>query len=230
MPQDNRNIAIEVLYLPEGEPDRSLIQSLNDKGIHCHVMNDLVQLVEKTAELQSKAKLLLLQMSTTNIRSTMRDIRLTLELPVVVLLDSSDPHDEVLCFENDVDDCIIPGRGYSVVRERILSVMRRSGMLMRRLSAGSVEIEPSTRSCWVEGERVTLTPKEFSLLEYLLRNQEHVLTRENILTALWGYDYDGETRTVDTVIKQLRRKLGNAATLIRSVYGVGYQFSQQGSN
>ena len=77
-------------------------------------------------------------------------------------------------------------------------------------------------------EYMETTPKEFELLVYFMENENVVLNRESILNSVWGYDYNGDTRTVDTIVKQLRRKLTDACPYIRSIYGIGYLFGVSG--
>ena len=79
----------------------------------------------------------------------------------------------------------------------------------------------------VDGEQVVLTLKEFELLEKLMRNQGIVLTRDQLLTEIWGYDFDGETRTVDVHIRTLRQKLGEQGSLVKTVRGVGYRIGEE---
>ena len=78
----------------------------------------------------------------------------------------------------------------------------------------------------IDGKVVEVTPKEFALLVFFIQNKNKVMTRENILNCVWGFDYNGDMRTVDTIVKQLRKKMGNAHQYIHSVYGIGYCFKE----
>ena len=98
-----------------------------------------------------------------------------------------------------------------------------------RLTCGGLELDPRRRTVTVQGEEVSLTFKEFELLAYLLRNKGLVLTREQIMRAVWGFDFEGESRTVDMHIKQLRQKLGSWGTRIVTVRGVGYKVAEDES-
>ena len=104
-------------------------------------------------------------------------------------------------------------------------MLRRSGKQQdkTKLSVGGISLDTKKHEVKVDGEQVVLTLKEFELLEKLMRNQGIVLTRDQLLTEIWGYDFDGETRTVDVHVRTLRQKLGEAGNLIETVRGVGYR-------
>lgn len=108
---------------------------------------------------------------------------------------------------------------------RIKAVLRRSGKQQdkTKLSVGGISLDTKKHEVKVDGEQVVLTLKEFELLEKLMRNQGIVLTRDQLLTEIWGYDFDGETRTVDVHIRTLRQKLGEQGSLVKTVRGVGYR-------
>ena len=95
------------------------------------------------------------------------------------------------------------------------------------LTAGEIALRLSTRQVFSSGEEVKLTPKEYALLECLLRHKNLVLNREQLLVKCWGYDYEGEARAVDTHIKRLREKLGDAAGCIKTVIKAGYRLEVQ---
>ena len=92
------------------------------------------------------------------------------------------------------------------------------------IEKGALKLEKQFRKVYINGEFVDTTPKEFDLLVYMCENEKVVLKRENILDAVWGFDYDGDMRTVDTLVKQLRKKMTDKYPYITSVYGVGYRF------
>lgn len=91
------------------------------------------------------------------------------------------------------------------------------------LTAGEIRIETGAQKVYVRDEFVETTPKEFELLHFFMKNEGIVLTRDQILDSIWGYHYVGDTRTIDTIVKQLRKKLGDSSC-IRTVYGIGYCF------
>ncbi|MEG0854242.1 MAG: winged helix-turn-helix domain-containing protein, partial [Angelakisella sp.] len=111
-----------------------------------------------------------------------------------------------------------------ILMTRVKNLLRRTGMAdMEDLEMGSIRVLQRERTVLVAGRRVIMTPKEFDLLCYLLRNRGLVLSREQIIDRIWGMDYDGDDRTVDTHIKCLRAKLGDAGAIITTIRKVGYK-------
>ena len=94
------------------------------------------------------------------------------------------------------------------------------------MCSGSITMDVERRMVYVNDKEVILTLKEFDVLKYMLENKGIVLTRDQLLTHIWGYDFDGETRTVDVHIRTLRQKLGTAGDMIETVRGVGYRISE----
>ena len=112
---------------------------------------------------------------------------------------------------------------------RVRALLRRAAKPAaedKLFTAGSLSVDVKRRAVTVDGEPVILTYKEFELLCYLLENRGVVLSRDQILTKIWDYNYSGETRTVDVHIRTLRQKLGDAGALIETVRGVGYRLAQ----
>lgn len=149
----------------------------------------------------------------------------TRDIPVVMLTARSAEYDKVLGLDTGADDYVTKPFGVVELLSRIRAVLRRAGARVQRpeLAAGGVALDVERRRVTADGAEVALTFKEFELLRYLMENAGIVLTRDRILQSVWGYDFEGETRTVDMHIKTLRQKLGNAAPLIETVRGVGYR-------
>ena len=120
--------------------------------------------------------------------------------------------------KNQIDDEVIREAGDE-------PMIRRSGKVEDRMDmeTAGVHVDVKKHEVTVDGKAVSLTLKEFELLEKLMRNQGIVLTRDQLLTEIWGYDFDGETRTVDVHIRRLRQKLGEAGSCIETVKGIGYK-------
>ncbi len=106
----------------------------------------------------------------------------------------------------------------------IVLLKRTNGQTKQYLESGALKIDTMLHRVYVDGEEIVTTPKEYDLLVYFMQNEEIVLNRDMILDRVWGMDYFGDFRTVDTIIKQLRKKLGEHSDYIKSVYGVGYFF------
>ena len=147
------------------------------------------------------------------------------EFPVIMLSAKSEETDKVIGLNIGADDYVTKPFGMMELISRIKAVLRRSGKQQdkTKLSVGGICLDTKKHEVKVDGESVVLTLKEFELLEKLMRNQGIVLTRDQLLTEIWGYDFDGETRTVDVHIRTLRQKLGEQGSLIKTVRGVGYR-------
>ncbi|MDO5345253.1 MAG: response regulator transcription factor [Lachnospiraceae bacterium] len=154
----------------------------------------------------------------------LKEIRQRSKVPVIMVTARSSVQDQLQNFENGADDYITKPYVLSIVKVHIEAVLKRVGKLQKQIRAGGIVLEPEGRKAFCDGKRLFLTPREYEMLEYLICNRKRVQGRETILEALWGYHYVGDTRTVDTIIKQLRKKLGKYGGYIKSVYGVGYLF------
>ena len=148
------------------------------------------------------------------------------KLPVLMLTARSDEADEVFGFELGADDYV--GKPFSpvILTARIKSLLRKAS---ERTAAaprdfGGIIIDEVARVVTVEGARLDLSPKEYELLVYLAGNYNIAVSRDQILNVVWGYDYYGDLRTVDTHIKKVRAKLGRRGDYIRTVRGYGYRF------
>ena len=127
--------------------------------------------------------------------------------------------------DSGADDYVTKPFGMMELVSRIKAVLRRSGKVEDRIDMelSGVRMDIKKHEVTVDGKQIALTLKEFELLEKLMRNQGIVLTRDQLLTEIWGYDFDGETRTVDVHIRTLRQKLGTKGEIIQTVRGVGYR-------
>ena len=158
------------------------------------------------------------------IRATLK-IREKNSLPIIILSAKSEDTDKILGLNIGADDYVTKPFGMMELISRIKAVLRRSGKQQdkTKLSVGGICLDTKKHEVKVDGENAVLTLKEFELLEKLMRNQGIVLTRDQLLTEIWGYDFDGETRTVDVHIRTLRQKLGEQGSLVKTVRGVGYR-------
>jgi two-component system, OmpR family, response regulator len=160
--------------------------------------------------------------------SVCRRIRKTSTVPIIMLTARSDEDDKLLGFELGADEYVTKPFSPKVLVARSKAMLKRAegnaGKEEGVLAIGGIEINQLSRMVSVDGEEIVLTHKEFELLTYLIENKGIVLSRENLLNQIWGYDYYGDDRTVDTHIKKLRKKLGKKAIHIRTVIRAGYKF------
>ena len=158
----------------------------------------------------------------------LKQIRLCSNVPVILLTAKEEVEDQIKGFSYGADDYITKPYSLSIIKLHIEAVLKRFGHGEDFLYAGDVRIEVKAKKIYVRDVFVETTPKEFELLHLLIRNQGTVLTRDYILDTIWGDYYVGDVRTIDTLVKQLRKKLGDTS-YIRTVYGVGYCFEVEGN-
>ncbi len=159
----------------------------------------------------------------------LRELRLTSDVPVILLTARSSVEDQMSGFEKGADDYITKPYTLELVKLHIEAVLKRAGKLKRTLEYGDISIDLAGQMVYWRGNYIETTRKEYELLVYFMENIGVVLRRNTILDAVWGYDYVGDMRTVDTLVKQLRRKLTEECTYIKSIYGVGYIFGDHKS-
>jgi DNA-binding response OmpR family regulator len=149
-------------------------------------------------------------------------------IPTIILTSKSEEFDKLKGFELGAEDYITKPFSMLELIARVKVVLRRSKNFEEsiKLLDGKVEIFPKRFKVIVDGEDVNLTHKEFELLLFLAKNKDLVKSRDEILEKVWGFDFIGETRTVDVHIKQLREKLKDYKFLIKTVWGVGYKLSE----
>ncbi len=216
------------ILLIEDEPKlaKTLADYLQMNGYDVQYALDGYQGLEYFYDGMQKIDLVLLDLMLPDISGMeiLKEIRRKSEIPVIMVTARDSVQDQLRTFDSGADDYITKPYVLSIVKAHIEAILRRSGKLQERISAGEIVLEPESRRVFCEGEPIPLTPKEYEMLEYLIRNRGRIQRRETLLENLWGYDYEGDVRTVDTIIKQLRKKLGEHGSAIRSLYGIGYLF------
>ena len=151
----------------------------------------------------------------------------TKKLPVIMLTAKGSEYDKVMGLESGADDYVSKPFGMMELLARVKALLRRTEDLRPAQESiyvsGDLTVNRKRHEVFVKGEAVTLTKKEFDMLCYLLENKGMVLTRDQLLNQIWGYDFDGENRTVDVHIRTLRQKLGDCGTYIETIRGIGYK-------
>ena len=161
--------------------------------------------------------------------SACKEIRKIKNTPVLMLSARGEEYDKLFGFEIGADDYVVKPFSPKEVLARINAIIKRNNA---KNNAGNseivkfegLEINFTARDVRIDGEKANLTPKEYDLLFYLVRNKNIALTRNKLLEEVWGYDFFGDDRTLDTHIKLLRKNLGEYARLIVTLRGVGYRF------
>ena len=155
-----------------------------------------------------------------------REIRKESKVPIIMLTARGDERDELLGFELGVDEYISKPFSPRILVARVEALLRRSGAVGGDdiLKAGKIEINKAAHQVKIDGKLVELSFKEFELLTYFVENQGIALSREKILNSVWNYDYYVDARTIDTHVKKLRAKMGDAGSCIKTIWGMGYKF------
>ena len=161
--------------------------------------------------------------------SAVREIRKISSAPVLMLSARGEEYDRIHGFELGVDDYVVKPFSPKELMMRIQAIIKRSRPAESEsdrliLQFGGLKIDITGRMVEVDGTRIDLTPKEYDLLFYMAQNRNIALTREQLITNVWGYDFYGDDRTLDTHIKLLRKSLGEYSRMIVTLRGVGYRF------
>lgn len=157
-----------------------------------------------------------------------RMLREESDVPIIMLTARDDIRDRVAGLDAGADDYLVKPFAEEELMARIRAVLRRAKKGGERLAAGPLVVDLRAREAYCYGRRLALTPKEFDLLAFLARHPGQVFDRQQLIERVWGWDYEGDVRTVDTHIKTLRAKLEEAGCmrdLIETVRGVGYRFA-----
>lgn len=153
-----------------------------------------------------------------------REIRKTSNVPIIMLTARSEESDELFGFELGADEYITKPFSPKILVARVKALLKRSYMEEEKVSYDGLEIDINGHRVFIGDKEIEMTPKEYELLIFMTQNKGAALSREQILNSVWGYDYFGDLRTVDTHIKRLRMKLENKSNYIQTVRGVGYRF------
>ena len=164
--------------------------------------------------------------------SACREIKKIKDIPIIMLSARSEEYDKLSGFELGIDDYVVKPFSPMELMARIKAVLNRKNnsgpVLSDVLKFEGLEINIPARVVTVDGERIDLTPKEYELLFYLVENKNIALSRDKLLSDIWGYDFFGDDRTIDTHIKNLRNNLGPYRDFIVTLRGVGYKFEYEG--
>ena len=160
--------------------------------------------------------------------STCKEIKKYKSIPVIMLSARGEEYDKLFGFELGIDDYVVKPFSPKELMARIKAVIKRNSRpdsgIPEKLKFEGLEIDLAGREVYVDGVKASMTPKEYDLLFYLVKNKNLALTRDKLLEEVWGYDFFGDDRTVDTHIKMLRNSLGPYRKFIVTLRGMGYKF------
>ena len=157
--------------------------------------------------------------------TVLRKIRQESKVPVIMLTARGEEQDELFGFELGVDEYISKPFSPKILVARIEAILKRiKGDKKEVKNLGGIEIDEVGRTVTVDGKPIELSLREYELLKYLLDNEKVALSRDKILNNVWNYDYYGDSRTIDSHIKKIRKKLGKKGKYIETMRGIGYKF------
>ncbi|MBR3053490.1 MAG: response regulator transcription factor [Firmicutes bacterium] len=163
--------------------------------------------------------------------SACKEIKKVRDIPIIMLSARGEEYDKLFGFELGIDDYVVKPFSPKELMARVNVVLERRRSATRDktdvMDFGGLSINIAARTVTVDGKRVELTPKEYDLLFYLAKNQNIALSRDKLLSDIWGYDFFGDDRTIDTHIKNLRNNLGPYRDYIVTLRGVGYKFEYE---
>ena len=168
--------------------------------------------------------------------SACREIRKVAQTPIIMLSARGEEYDRINGFECGADDYVVKPFSPRELMLRVEAVMKRVKQSATEKAQqneivefdnGGLRVDLTARIVYVDGARVEMSPKEYELFFYLLRNRNVALTREKLISEVWGYDFYGDARTLDTHIKLLRKSLGKYSDYIVTLRGVGYRFEEK---
>ena len=157
-----------------------------------------------------------------------RELRKSKQTPVIMLSARGEEYDRLHGFEVGVDDYVVKPFSPKELMMRVSAIIKRTSNVSGDFfEYKGLRVDFAGRIVYVDGNKADLTPKEYELFFYLIKNRGIALTREKLISNVWGYDFFGDDRTLDTHIKLLRKNLGNYSTLIVTLRGVGYRFEAE---
>ncbi len=156
--------------------------------------------------------------------SAYKEIKNIKNIPTIILSARTEEYDKLLGFELGVDDYLTKPFSPKELIARIKAITKRSSGTTDKFIYNDLVVDFMGYTIYVEGKEVKVTPKEFEILTYMIKNKNVAISRESLLSNIWGYDYFGDDRTIDTHVKMLRNNLGKYRDLIQTVRGVGYKF------
>lgn len=156
-----------------------------------------------------------------------KEIKKIRNVPTIILSARGEEYDKLMGFDLGVDDYLTKPFSPRELIARIKAILKRDNKIVDMYTYKGLKIDKKAHSVYINDEEIELTPKEYELLIYFIENKKVALSREQLLGKIWGYDFFGDDRTVDTHIKTLRSRLGDYRDLIKTIRGVGYKFEEK---
>lgn len=216
---------MKVLVVDDEELIRNVIKEyLKLENIEYLEASDGYEAIEKVKNNDFDVVIMDIMMPKMDGYAAVKEIRKFSQVPFIMLSARSEEYDKLTCFDIGADDYVTKPFSPRELIARIKAVTKRNKTNNELYKFKGLEIDVSAHEVYVDKKEITLTPKEYDLLIYLIENKNIALSRENLLENIWGYDFYGDDRTIDTHIKTLRNNLGKYRNFIVTIRKVGYKF------
>ncbi len=223
----------KILVVDDEEKIRTLIgKYAKFEGHSVEFAVDGMEAVEKCRQNTYDVIIMDIMMPNLDGFSACREIRKKSDVPILMLSARGEEYDKINGFELGIDDYVVKPFSPKELMLRIEAIMKRSQKVevapnVDIYKSRGLEVNFTARRVYVDGNEVNLSPKEYDLLFYMIKNKDIALTREKLINKVWGYDFFGGDRTLDTHIKLLRKSLGDYASYIVTLRGVGYRYNDE---
>ena len=217
----------KILIVDDEKKIRDVVREYAEfEGFEIAEAEDGMEAVKKVSEIDDISIIIMdIMMPKLDGYSAVREIRKTSSVPVIMLSARGEEYDKLFGFELGIDDYVVKPFSPKELMARIRAVISRANPVRNKEDKG-LTINFTAREVLIDGEKISMTPKEYDLLFYLVKNMNIALSRDKLLEEVWGYDFYGDDRTVDTHIKMLRNSLGEYRDLIVTLRGMGYKFEK----
>ena len=215
-----------ILIVEDEAPMQEILTEYMKKGGHtCYTADDGIDALVILKSTPMDLMILDIQMPHLDGFSVCRTARSLSNMPIILLTAKSQEEDKLKGYDCGADDYVTKPFSPRVLLAKVNALLRRSSPVPGdTIQAGNLILLPASHKVYADGREVTLTHKEYELLHFLMTNPEQIFSREQLLNRVWGYDFEGTSRTVDTHIKTLRQKLGGECRHIVTLIRSGYKF------
>lgn len=220
-----------VLIVDDEKNIRQVVREYCDfSGYNCDEASDGMEAIEKVKSNDYDVIIMDIMMPRLDGYSACKEIKKIKDIPVIMLSARGEEFDKLFGFEIGIDDYIVKPFSPKELMARINVIFKRNSDKPQNneevITYKGLCVNFTAREVTIDGKKISMTPKEYDLLFYFLRNMNVALSREKLLEAVWGYDFYGDDRTVDTHVKMLRNSLGEYRNLIVTIRGMGYKFEK----
>ena len=221
-----RHLLVQLLIVEDEKAMQDIIADYMRKGGHaCFTADDGIDALVTLKNHPLDLMILDVMMPHLDGFSVCKMAREMSNIPIIMLTAKSAEDDKLKGYDYGADDYMTKPFSPKVLLAKVGALLRRSSAASAgTVAAGKILLQPNARRVWLDGQEIMLTHKEYELLSFLMANPRQIFSREQLLNRVWGYDFEGTTRTVDTHIKTLRQKLGDEGRHIVTLIRSGYKF------